>query len=68
MNTVFTGDTLFAGGIGRTDLPGGSHSTLIRSIKERLLTLDDTTRVLPGHGPETTIGQERKNNEFLLAY
>ncbi len=67
MNTVFTGDTLFAGGIGRTDLPGGSHSTLIRSIKERLLTLDDTTRVLPGHGPETTIGQEREFFSFLAS-
>jgi glyoxylase-like metal-dependent hydrolase (beta-lactamase superfamily II) len=58
MKTVFTGDTLFAGGIGRTDLPGGSYSTLMHSIKEKLLTLDDSTRVLPGHGPETTIKQE----------
>ena len=64
---VFSGDTLFAGGIGRTDLPGGSMELLLQSISERLLTLSDETRVLSGHGPETTIGQERLYNPFLSA-
>ncbi|MEA1886858.1 MAG: MBL fold metallo-hydrolase [Bacteroidota bacterium] len=64
-NLVFTGDALFAGGIGRTDLPGGDHQTLLSSIKERLLTLPDDTVVYPGHGPETKIGVERQNNPFL---
>jgi len=62
---VFTGDTLFAKGIGRTDFPGGSYETLLRSIRERLLTLPDDTRVYPGHGPPTTIGQERLGNPYL---
>jgi hydroxyacylglutathione hydrolase len=62
---VFAGDALFAGGIGRTDLPDGSMELLLRSISERLLTLPDETRVLSGHGPETTIGQERLYNPFL---
>jgi len=62
---VFTGDTLFAGGIGRTDLPGGSQEALIRSIETRLLTLDDDTRAHPGHGPETTIGEEKRTNPWL---
>ena len=62
---VFAGDALFAGSIGRTDLAGGSMEVLMRSIKERLLTLPDETRVLPGHGPETTIGEERARNPFL---
>jgi glyoxylase-like metal-dependent hydrolase (beta-lactamase superfamily II) len=62
---LFVGDTLFAGSIGRTDLPGGSMSTLMRSIRERLLTLDDDIVVLSGHGPETTIGTERRTNPFL---
>ena len=62
---VFSGDTLFAGSIGRTDLPGGSMELLLMSIGERLLTLPDETRVLSGHGPETTIGQERASNPFL---
>jgi hydroxyacylglutathione hydrolase len=62
---VFAGDALFAGGIGRTDLPGGSMELLLQSISERLLTLPDETRVLSGHGPETTIGQERLYNPFL---
>lgn len=61
----FAGDTLFAGSIGRTDLPGGDYETLIRSIKQRLLPLGDDCRVLPGHGPATTIGQERQFNPFL---
>ena len=62
---VFSGDALFAGSVGRTDLPGGSMETLIRSIEERLLPLPDETRVLSGHGPETTIGRERMSNPFL---
>jgi glyoxylase-like metal-dependent hydrolase (beta-lactamase superfamily II) len=64
-NLVFSGDALFAGSIGRTDLPGGSMEVLMRSISEKLLTLPDETRVLSGHGPETTIGQERMYNPFL---
>lgn len=59
------GDTLFAGSIGRTDLPGGDFEQLITSIRERLLTLPDGTRCYPGHGPATTIGRERKENPFL---
>jgi len=62
---VITGDTLFAGGIGRTDLPGGSMSQLLRSIRERLLTLPDATVVASGHGPLSTIGEERHTNPFL---
>ncbi|HEY9897648.1 MAG TPA: MBL fold metallo-hydrolase [Pantanalinema sp.] len=62
---VLTGDTLFAGGIGRTDLWGGDFPTIMRSIHERLLSLDDDTVVIPGHGPATTIGEERKSNPFL---
>jgi hydroxyacylglutathione hydrolase len=63
---VFTGDTLFCGSIGRTDLWGGSYEQIIQSIKERLLTLDDRVKVLPGHGDDTTIGTERRHNSFLL--
>jgi len=62
---VFTGDSLFAGSIGRTDLPGGDLMTLIRSIKTNLMTLPDDTKVFCGHGPATTIGEERKENPFL---
>jgi hydroxyacylglutathione hydrolase len=62
---VLTGDTLFAGSIGRTDLWGGDFDQEIASIRRHLLTLDGTTRVIPGHGPETTIGWERQNNPFL---
>ncbi|MDO8586842.1 MAG: MBL fold metallo-hydrolase [Armatimonadota bacterium] len=62
---LFSGDTLFAGGVGRTDLPGGSQDELLRSIRGRLLVLDDDTRVYPGHGPETTIGEERQSNPWL---
>lgn len=65
MKTVFAGDTLFAGSIGRTDLPGGNSRQIIRSIESRLLTLPDETRIVPGHGPETTIGAEREDNPFL---
>jgi len=62
---LFTGDTLFAYSIGRTDLPGGSYREIIRSIKEKLLTYPDQTDVYPGHGPPTTIGEERRHNPFL---
>jgi len=59
------GDVLFKSSIGRTDLPGGDHATLIQSIKNELLTLPDATVVYPGHGPSTTIGAERRSNPFL---
>ena len=62
---LFVGDTLFAGSIGRTDLPGGDYPTLIRSIKEVLLPMGDQAEVYPGHGPKTTIGEERRTNPFL---
>jgi hydroxyacylglutathione hydrolase len=62
---VFTGDVLFAGSIGRTDLPGADFETLIKSIERELLTLPDSTIVYSGHGPETTVGQERLGNPFL---
>jgi hydroxyacylglutathione hydrolase len=62
---VLSGDALFAGSVGRTDLPGGSMEVLMRSIEERLLTLPDETRVFPGHGPQTEIGNERTSNPFL---
>jgi hydroxyacylglutathione hydrolase len=64
-NLLLAGDTLFAGSIGRTDLPGGDSRQIIRSLHDRLLTLPDATRVIPGHGPETTIGDERETNPFL---
>lgn len=64
-STLITGDVLFALSIGRTDLPGGNYGQLITGIKEKLLVLDDETLVYPGHGPATTIGQERKMNPFL---
>lgn len=62
---VFTGDTLFASGIGRTDLPGGDYKTLLDSIRQKLLTLPDETIIYPGHGESSTIGQERRENPFL---
>jgi hydroxyacylglutathione hydrolase len=62
---LLAGDTLFAGSIGRTDLPGGDLKKILRSLKERLLPLPDATRVIPGHGAATTIGQERETNPFL---
>jgi hydroxyacylglutathione hydrolase len=65
MKLLVAGDTLFSGSIGRTDLPGGNSRQIIDSIHSRLLTLPDETRVLPGHGPETTIGAERESNPFL---
>lgn len=63
---LLAGDTLFAGSVGRTDLPGGSSTKLISSIRERLLPLPDATLVIPGHGPTTTIATERNHNPFLL--
>jgi hydroxyacylglutathione hydrolase len=63
---LIAGDTLFAGSIGRTDLPGGSFDKIINSLHEKVLTLPDDTIVVPGHGPLTTIGEERKNNPFLV--
>ena len=65
LKLLVAGDTLFAGSIGRTDLPGGNFEQLTESLHSRLLTLPDETRVLPGHGPATTIGDERKSNPFL---
>lgn len=62
---LLSGDTLFAGSVGRTDLPGGDYDQELDSIRRRLLGLDDATRVIPGHGPETTIGRERRANPFL---
>jgi hydroxyacylglutathione hydrolase len=62
---LLAGDTLFAGSIGRTDLPGGDGQQILRSLRDRLLVLPDSTRVVPGHGPETTIGEERQSNPFL---
>jgi hydroxyacylglutathione hydrolase len=61
-----SGDVLFAGSIGRTDLPGGSMPAMLRSLRDKILPLDDTTVVLPGHGPATTIGRERRTNPYLL--
>ena len=63
---LLAGDTLFAGSIGRTDLPGGDPRRMQQSLRERILTLDDDTVVLPGHGQTTTIGRERASNPFLL--
>jgi hydroxyacylglutathione hydrolase len=62
---LFSGDTLFFEGVGRTDLPGGSQKQLEESIRTKLMTLPDALLVLPGHGPHTTIGDERRNNAFL---
>ncbi|MGB5533258.1 MAG: MBL fold metallo-hydrolase [Acidimicrobiia bacterium] len=65
---IFSGDQLFAGSIGRSDLPGGDFRTLMASMRTQVMTLPDDTRVLPGHGPETTIGRERVVNPFILEY
>jgi hydroxyacylglutathione hydrolase len=65
LKLVLAGDTLFAGSIGRTDLPGGNSDQILDSIQTRLLTLPDETKVVPGHGPATSIGYERKANPFL---
>jgi hydroxyacylglutathione hydrolase len=63
---LFVGDTLFAGSIGRTDLPGGNYETLLTSITTVLYSFGDEARIYPGHGPTTTIGEERRTNPFLL--
>jgi glyoxylase-like metal-dependent hydrolase (beta-lactamase superfamily II) len=63
---LIAGDTLFARSIGRTDLPGGSFQKIMRSLHDRVLTLPDDTVVIPGHGPRTTIGEEREENPFLV--
>jgi hydroxyacylglutathione hydrolase len=62
---LVSGDTVFAGSIGRTDLPGGDHQQMLASLRHKILVLDDATTVLPGHGPTTTIGRERATNPFL---
>jgi glyoxylase-like metal-dependent hydrolase (beta-lactamase superfamily II) len=67
-NHLFVGDTLFAGGIGRTDLPGGNYDVLMRSITGVLFALGDDSVVHPGHGADTTIGRERRTNPFVLEY
>jgi hydroxyacylglutathione hydrolase len=64
---LFTGDTLFAGSVGRTDFEGGSMDELMSSISRKLLSLDDKVMVLPGHGPSSTIGEERRTNPYLVA-
>jgi len=63
---VFTGDTLFAGSVGRTDFPGGSHSQLITAVREKIFPLGDELRLYPGHGPPSTIGRERLTNPFFV--
>ncbi|MGC9291307.1 MAG: MBL fold metallo-hydrolase [Acidobacteriaceae bacterium] len=63
---LLAGDTLFAGSIGRTDLPGGDLRSIMQSLHNRLMLLPDETRVIPGHGPATTIGEERQSNPFLI--
>lgn len=64
-SVCFCGDLIFAGSVGRTDLPGGDWNTLEKSIKEQIFTLPDETRLLSGHGPETTVGEEKRNNPFV---
>ena len=64
---IFTGDTLFADGIGRTDFPGGNYTQLLSSIKNKLYSLNDQLRILPGHGEESTLGKEKRNNPFVRA-
>jgi hydroxyacylglutathione hydrolase len=66
-NTAFGGDSLFAGSIGRTDFPGCDHETLVRSIRTKIYTLPRETKVLPGHGPATTVGQEMLSNPYVRA-
>jgi hydroxyacylglutathione hydrolase len=66
-NLLVAGDTLFFGSIGRTDFPGGSFDQIVKSIRERLYVLDESASVVTGHGPETSIGQEKYNNQFVRA-
>lgn len=63
---AFVGDLIFAGSIGRTDLPGGSHVALLRSVRTKIFTMPDDTALLPGHGPATTVGEERRSNPFFV--
>ena len=63
---MFSGDLLFAGSIGRTDLPGGDHATMLRSLAQKVLPLADDVVVLPGHGEQTSIGRERATNPYLI--
>jgi len=65
---VFTGDTLFAGSVGRTDFPGGSHETLVAGVRKKIFPLGDDLRVYPGHGPFSTIGEERRMNPFFQSH
>lgn len=63
---LFTGDTIFTGSVGRTDLPGGSYKELLSSIKNKILPLGDNIRLFPGHGPDTTVAREKEFNQFLM--
>ena len=65
-SVLFSGDLIFQGGVGRTDLPGGDWETLLRSIRSQVLTLPDETHILPGHGPGTTVGEEKAGNPFVM--
>ncbi len=65
---VFVGDLIFQGSIGRTDFPGGDYNTLINSVKTKIFTLDDDVVIYPGHGPETTVGREKKYNPFFTPF
>jgi glyoxylase-like metal-dependent hydrolase (beta-lactamase superfamily II) len=67
LQLLVVGDTLFFGSVGRSDLPGGNSKQLIESIRSRLYTLPDDTKVVPGHGPHTTIGREKRENPFVRA-
>jgi glyoxylase-like metal-dependent hydrolase (beta-lactamase superfamily II) len=62
---AFVGDLIFAGSIGRTDLPGGSMPALMKSVREKIFTLDDAVEIVPGHGPDTTVGREKRSNPFF---
>ena len=64
-SVLFSGDSIFKNSVGRTDLPGGDHEALVRSLKEKVLSLPPDTKILPGHGPETTVAEERANNPFF---
>ncbi len=66
-SVCFCGDLIFAGSVGRTDLPGGDWETLVKSIREQIFTMPDDTRLLSGHGPATTVGEEKRNNPFVGA-
>jgi glyoxylase-like metal-dependent hydrolase (beta-lactamase superfamily II) len=66
VDVIFAGDTLFAGSIGRTDLPGGDHPSMLRSLRDKVLPLADDVVVLPGHGEQTSIGRERATNPYLI--